>query len=316
MARGSILITGGLGFVGQAIMQRLTNEGCGVRVLDNLSNSCVSADQAKLAGAEVKIGDVCNLQDCIEATEGINSVIHLAAQTGVLPSVKEPAKDLEINGFGTLNMLMACRQKNIETFVLASSNAVIGLADPPVHEEMMPVPQSPYGASKLLAESYCRTFSYLYGMRTHALRFSNIYGPGSVKKGSVVAKFMKDAIVNNTLTIFGNGNQTRDFLYIEDLIDAILTSLDLQDGGGVFCLGSGCPTTIETLAQIIQELYCSWSGKPLLIKYESPRRGEIEKNFSSITKARVTLKFRPKKHLKAGLKETWQWFTENSKAIT
>ena len=311
MTDKTILITGGLGFIGQALFARLLETGHNVRILDNLSNASTTADDATAAGVNVRVGDIRDRSACDDAVDGVDGVIHLAAQTSVLPSVEAPEIDLELNGFGTLNILSACNAAGVRRVVCASSNAVVGLVEPPIHELMMPAPVSPYGATKLLAESYCRTFSEIHGMHANALRFANIYGPRSKKKGRVVAKFIKDAFAGQPLTIYGGGNQTRDFLYIDDLIDGVLACLEMPRGGDVICLGSGKPATVHELAIAIQGLYFEWCGNELVIDFQPARAGEIERNYTDPTKARDILNFQANTHLDEGLRKTWEWFTKN-----
>lgn len=240
----SILITGGAGFIGVNLVLALMPTGAKLRVLDNLS-----AGQARdLRGlpVELQVGDICNPQDVDRAMREVNLVVHLAAHTGVRESLTDPETGMKINVGGTLQLLQSAVHYGIERFVFASTGgAIVGEALPPIHEEMPPRPLSPYGASKLAGEGYCSAFWGSYGLRTVVLRFSNIYGPFSYHKGSVVAKFFRQLRAGGRLTIYGDGGQTRDFLYVDDLCHAIATALhaDLPFGEAIQ-LGSGRETSI------------------------------------------------------------------------
>lgn len=171
---------------------------------------------------ELIVGDILDFDLVMKMTQNVDVIVHLAANTGVGPSVEDPKKDMESNVIGTFNMLEAARHNGLKRFVFASSGAPVGECDPPIHEELAPHPVSPYGASKLAGEGYCSSYYRTFGIETIALRFGNVYGPGSTHKNSVVAKFIKQAMQGETLEIYGDGNQTRDFIYIDDLITAIL----------------------------------------------------------------------------------------------
>ena len=149
----------------------------------------------------------------MKVAKGIDTIIHLAANTGVGPSIEKPQVDMSVNIIGTFNYLEASRVNKISKFIFASSGAPIGEVEPPIHEEIPPHPLSPYGASKLAGEGYCSAYKNTFGIETVVLRFGNVYGPGSINKSSVVAKFIRKAINGDILEIYGDGMQTRDFIY-------------------------------------------------------------------------------------------------------
>ena len=164
--------------------------------------------------------------------EGIDVVIHLAANTKITKSLKKPMYDFNVNLKGTLNLLEASNLNKVKRFVFASSAAIGGEIKPPINEKIIPKPISPYGASKLGGEAYCSTFFQTYDLETVILRFGNVYGPGSLKKTSVVAKFIRNMLANEEIFIFGDGNQTRDYIYIDDIVKAILKAASIPNVGG------------------------------------------------------------------------------------
>jgi len=181
---------------------------------------------------ELVVGDVTEKSLALNVCKGADAVVHLAASTGVIPSVEDPEQDFASNVVGTFNYLEAARLNGIGRFVFASSGAPLGEQVPPVHEEMVPHPISPYGAGKLCGEAYCSAYHGSFGLETVVLRFGNVYGPHSKHKGSVVAKFIRHIMASEPLPIYGDGNQTRDFIYVEDLTEAILLALNRADVGG------------------------------------------------------------------------------------
>ena len=230
------LITGGCGFIGVNLVDKLLQKipQINIRILDNLSvgtredlkEVCeyheISSHDIKGSpkGVELLVGDIRNYEVCLKACEGIQVVVHLAASTGVPQSIENPRRDMEMNVIGTFNMLEASRHQGVEKFIFASSGAPLGEVEPPIHEEIAPKPVSPYGASKLAGEAYCSAYYRTFGLKTIVLRFGNVYGPRSKHKSSVIAKFFKRALAGEPLEIYGDGNQTHDFIYIDDLLQA------------------------------------------------------------------------------------------------
>ena len=188
----------------------------------------------------------------------------------------------------------------------STGGAILGEAPAPVHEEMVAMPLAPYGASKLAMEGYLSAFSGAYGVQGCALRFSNIYGPRSYNKGSVVAHFYKQMLAGNPLPVYGDGSQARDFLFIGDLVEGIRCAMEI-DATGVFQLGSGRPTTVNQLLDII----CDVTGQSPEVRYEDFRAGELHTTWCDITKARNYLDFAPDTPLADGMRQTWEWFNSN-----
>ncbi|MDH4028330.1 MAG: GDP-mannose 4,6-dehydratase [Nitrospirota bacterium] len=315
------LITGGCGFIGSSLIDHLLRNDpkTMIRVLDNLSvgtegdllevTSAIEKDLGvEPLKTELVEGDIRDYNSCLESCEGIDIIVHLAANTGVAPSVEKPRYDMEANVVGTFNMLEAARQSGVKKFIFASSGAPIGEVEPPIHEEKVPRPVSPYGASKLAGEGYCSAFFRTFGINTIALRFGNVYGPVSKHKNSVVAKFLKQAFAGEPLEIYGDGSQTRDFIYIDDLIQAIMLSAKADVGGEVFQIATYKETTVSEIAEKIKVIMEKGTGKKVTIVYGEERLGDVKRNFSDISKARKILGFSPDIDLDKGLQNTFEYF--------
>ena len=300
----NVLVTGGAGFVGANLARHLLAHGYNLRILDNFS----TGRREHLAGLAVEIieGDILDPNAVAQAVQGVEAVVHLAAHTGVIPSIEHPEVDMRVNVVGTLNVLQACRDAGVRRFVFASSNAPMGQQAPPYHEGLVPRPLSPYGASKRAGEGYCSAFHGSYGLDTVVLRFTNVYGPYSSHKTSVVAQFIRRLKNGQPRIIYGDGQQTRDFFYTDDLSQAVRLALEADGiGGGLFQLGSGIETSVEALSTMLLEL----SGRTDLgVEYAPPRPGEVLRNYSDLSHARAVLGYGPRVSLAEGLERTWRWF--------
>lgn len=324
--RASWLITGGCGFIGVNLIDHLLKNipGIRIRILDNLSvgskdnllevASFTQKEANSIAdrptGVELVVGDITDYDTCLSCCRGINVVVHLAANTGVAPSVDYPRQDMKANVIGTFNMLEASRHSGVEKFIFASSGASLGEVEPPIDEEKVARPVSPYGASKLAGEGYCSAYFRTFGLKTISLRFGNVYGPRSKNKESVVAKFIKKALSGEVLEIYGDGEQTRDFIYIDDLVQAIMLSAKADIGGEVFQIATHNETTINELVKIISMLVNESVDKETRVKHVSARPGDVKRNFSDISKARKLLGYKPAFDLDAGLRITFEYFAQ------
>jgi len=319
------LITGGCGFLGIALIKKLLQDPANnIRVLDNLSvgtkedlalvsdyheqnKECLNWDVEE--NVALVVGDILDEQLALLVANGADVIVHFAANTGVGPSVENPRLDMALNVVGTFNYLEAARIYNVPRFVFASSGAPAGEVEPPIHEELPPHPVSPYGASKLAGEGYCSAYNKTFGIDTVMLRFGNVYGPGSLHKSSVVAKFIRQAMNGETLEIYGDGSQTRDFIYIDDLIHAVLRAADVPNvGGEAFQIATNKETTVGEMADlIVKELSDAGLNDIKLINSEK-RLGDVMRNYSDTSKARDFLGWTTKTNLKDGVKKTIEYF--------
>ncbi len=299
-----ISVTGGLGFIGTTLVTKLREElDAEVVILDNLSNP--SGDLEIGDRVSHLNGDIRDPDAIKDALEGSDAVVHLAAHTRVIESIEDPRINFDINVVGTFNILETMRSSGIQRFVGASTGgAILGEAEPPISEEMPAKPASPYGASKLAGEGYCWAYAQSYGLKAASLRFSNIYGPHSRHKSSVVAAFLKDILERGMVTVYGDGSQTRDYLFVEDLCDGIIASI--QHGvEGVYQLGFGKPTSVNELIAIIRKV----TGIKFDVDYQDFRAGEILHTYCNIEQARTRFGYNPATELADGVAKTWEWFS-------
>lgn len=317
----TILITGGCGFIGTSLIDRILKKypKVSIRILDNFSAgkpddlaevceySLYESSKA-FSGRVVLIeGDIRDIETAILTAKGVDTIVHLAANTGVGPSVENPRLDMDCNVIGTFNMLESARKNKVKKFIFASSGAPAGEVEPPIHEELPPHPVSPYGASKLAGEGYCSAYYRTFGINTVCLRFGNVFGPRSKKKSSVVAKFIRQALNGEICKIYGDGLQTRDFIFIDDLVSAVLKCIQKEVGGETFQIASGIEHTVDEVAGLIQRILAD-IGKEMKIVHDSPRKGDVKRNFSDTSKAEKVLGWKSHVNLKTGIETTVQYF--------
>jgi UDP-glucose 4-epimerase len=300
-----VLITGGAGFIGSNLVAELvTAGGYDVAVLDN--------ESAGRFGDIADFGVRCIRADLLDEAAlrdvlvGIDTVVHLAADTRVMESIADPSKNFRTNVIGSFGLLSLARDAGVRRIVNASTGgAILGEAPAPIHERIAARPLSPYGASKLAVEGYCSAFSGAYGMKAVSLRFSNIFGPRSYHKGSVVAHFFRLLLNGEPLTVYGDGSQVRDYLYVGDLVQGIRAAID-SDVLGAIQLASGRPTTLNELIGAMREVL--GTTVPVSVRHEPVRRGEVHTTWCDISLARQELGFSPSTSLVDGLAATWAWF--------
>lgn len=325
ITNSTILVTGGCGFIGTSLIRRLSTlyPSVGIRVLDSLLTG-TEEDLAAVGPVEegmargkpssdsiqLVVGDVRDAEIVQQAVSGCSAIVHLAANTGVGPSVEDPRLDMDVNVRGTFNVLEAARIERVGRMVFASSGAPAGEIEPPIHEEVAPHPVSPYGASKLAGEGYCSAYWRTFGVETVCLRFGNVYGPGSGHKSSVVAKFIREALSGETCKIYGDGRQTRDFIYINDLVDAIRLGLEKNVAGETFQIACGMERTVGEVAELIANTL-ERKGVGMRIEHEAARLGDVLRNYSDTRKAKNLLGWAPKVSLEEGIEQTVNAFLDS-----
>jgi UDP-glucose 4-epimerase len=298
------LVTGGAGFIGSSLVRLLLERGYAVRVYDDLS----SGSEAHLQGVDAELvrGDVRDVDALTTAAGGCDVVFHLAAGAGVIPSIEDPLANFDLNARGTVAALWAAHRAGAGRFVLSSSNAPLGAGAYPASEEKPIAPLSPYGASKAAGEAYCSAFHGAYGLAAVAVRFSNAYGPRSAHKSNVIPLFIRRLLAGEELVVYGDGTQTRDFVFVTDLARGLVLAAEGEDvGGEIFQLASGVETTLNRLVELLGEV----AGQAPRVRREPPRAGEIERNYSLVDKARERLGYAPEVELAEGLRRTYEWFT-------
>ncbi len=297
------LVTGGAGFIGSALDRLLLEQGYAVRIYDDLS----TGSREHLSGLDIEVveGDIRDLDRVTGAARGCDVVFHLAAGAGVVDSIENPLGNFDVNARGTLVALEAARQAGVSRLVFSSSNAPLGANAYPATEDKPMAPLSPYGAGKATGEAYCSAFHGAYGMDAVAVRFSNAFGPRSARKTNVIPLFIRLILAGEPVTVYGDGTQTRDFVFVTDLAQGLVKAAEADGAGGeVFQLASGVETSLRDLVALLGEV----SGREVNVRYEPPRAGEIERNYSLIDKARDRLGYAPQVPLADGVRQTWDWF--------
>ena len=302
-----ILVTGGAGFVGATLVRQLVANGYRVRVYDNLS----TGDEAHLAGVDAELvkGDIRDADALDSALAGMDAVVHLAAAGSVVGSIADPAGNFESNVVGTFRVLDAARRAGIGRTVQASTGgALIGDATPPVNEQSLPKPLSPYGASKLAGEGYAHAFAKTYGLRTVAVRFGNVYGPWCARKRGVLNVYFESLHNGAPLVIFGDGTASRDYVHVSDIAQALQLALEKDvPGGTVVHAASGVETPLTALADLCRQA----AGRPdHPIEYRPARPGEVGRNFATYDLAHKLLGYSPTVRREDGLPLLWQWFKD------
>jgi UDP-N-acetylglucosamine/UDP-N-acetyl-alpha-D-glucosaminouronate 4-epimerase len=307
------LVTGGAGFIGSHIAETLVERGDEVRVLDNLSTGKME-NLAGIGGRfEFIEGDIRDLAACRRAVEGVGTVFHEAALASVARSVEDPLLANAVNVTGTLNLLVAAQAAGVGSFVLASSSAVYGddLTMPKVEgREGRPV--SPYGANKLFGEKYAQTFHVLHGLKTVSLRYFNVFGPRqdpTSEYSAVIPLFVTKVLRGERPTIFGDGEQSRDFIHVDDVVRANLMAAESKAAAGqAFNVACGVGTSVNGLLAAINEVL----GAAVEARYAPPRPGDILHSAADISKARRLMGFTPGLSFRDGLRATIDWYKKRS----
>jgi nucleoside-diphosphate-sugar epimerase len=303
------LVTGGAGFIGSHTIEESVRRGHDVVALDDLS----TGKAANLAQVRTKIkfiqGSVTNLDAVRESCRGVDCVIHLAAQTSVPRSVKDPIETNLINANGTVNVLVAARDAKVKRVVFACSCAVYGKTSAlPIRESVPLAPISPYGVSKQMGEAYGRVFQEMYGLEFVSLRYFNVFGsrqdPGSPYSG-VLSVFNAALLSGTQPTVYGDGEQSRDFVYVENVAQANLLAAEAKDAPGLAInIGTGNRHTLNQTIALLEKI----TGRLARAKYAAPREGDIRDSQAEISLAQKALGYQPRVGFEEGLKRTWEWF--------
>lgn len=311
------LVTGGGGFIGSHLARRLLREGYDVRVLDNFATGRRENLLDIHDDIELVEGDIQSYERVHTAMRGCHVVAHLAALPSVPRSVQDPLTSNATNVTGTLNVLLAARDADIGKVVYASSSSVYG-ANPelPKREEMAALPISPYAVAKHAGESYCRAFHQVFGLETVSVRYFNVFGPGQdplSQYAAVIPNFITALLANKAPVIFGNGEQSRDFTYIDNVVEGTFRALTKAGHGGkVFNIAMGGRVTLNQLFAILREMV----GVDVEPRYEPGRPGDVPHSEASIDRARADLGFEPIVSTEDGLRETLAWFEQRAVETT
>lgn len=304
------LVTGGAGFIGSNIVDELLRRGQDVTVLDDFS----SGKKENLADSINKIrlvrGDICDLETAREACEGANYVLHLAARTSVPRSVKDPIETNRVNIDGALNVFVAARDAKVRRVVYAASSSAYGETPTLPKVETMPSePISPYGVTKLVGEMYAQVFGRVYGLENASIRYFNVFGPRqdpTSQYSGVLSRFMLAVIEGSSPVVYGDGEQSRDFTYVDNVVDVSLRACEAPGASGkVFNGGTGLRITLNEVLKLLEKV----SGKSIRAKYDPPRTGDILHSQADINLAREVLSYRPLVDFEEGLRRTWKWYS-------
>jgi nucleoside-diphosphate-sugar epimerase len=307
------LVTGGAGFIGSHIVHELVEHGEKVKVVDNFSTGYRRNISDILDKVELIEADIRDLESMRRAVEGVDFVLHHAALGSVPRSVSEPVASNEVNVTGTLNLLVAARDVGVKRFIYAASSSAYG--DTPVlpkREDMNPHPLSPYAVSKLMGEHYCKVFYLVYGLETVSLRYFNVFGPRqdpSSQYSAAIPKFITAMLKDEPVTIYGDGEQSRDFTYVKNVVNANLLACKSSDAAGeVINIACGGMFSLNQLISVMEE---ELSIKARRV-YTRPRAGDVMHSRADITKAKALLGYEPIVTFDKGLKKTVEWFANGN----
>lgn len=299
------LVTGGAGFIGSSLVRALVERGVAVRVLDDFSSGSRDRLRGLEGSVEIIEGDIRDAAACGDACRDVEIVFHLAALLSVPRSIADPLHSDAVNTGGTLRMLLAARASGARRFVFSSSSAVYGDTTViPTPERVLAEPASPYGVQKLAGEHYCRIFTRLYGLETVSLRYFNVYGPGQDAQSeyaAVIPKFLARLRAGQPPIVFGDGEQTRDFCHVADVVAANLQAAETTNNealGGVLNVAGGAGASLNDLLRLLGAV----TGVDLPAVHEAERPGDIRHSVADITRARETLGFSPAVSLEEGLR--------------
>jgi len=299
-----ILVTGGAGFIGSNLAEELSKKH-EVVIIDDLSTGRV--ENVEYLDAELVQGSITDPDMLKENFRGVDYVFHQAALPSVQRSIEDPVLTNEVNICGTLNVLVAARDADVKKVIYASSSSVYGdTPELPKREDMKPDPKSPYAVAKLAGEYYCRVFNEIYGLKTVALRYFNVYGPRqdpSSDYAAVIPKFANRVLAGEPPIIYGDGEQTRDFTFVRDVVQANVLAIE-SDATGVFNVAAGQRISVNDLAGMIMEII----GNRVDCVHEEPRAGDVRDSLGDISRAHAGFEYTPRYGMEDGLKEAIRWF--------
>jgi len=299
------LVTGGAGFIGSHIVKRLVDDGAEVRVVDNLSTGEARRLEPLRSAIQFVKGDLAEEVIAREVVDGVDFVLHQAAVPSVQRSVADPVATNRANVTATINLLEACRKVQIRRIVFAASSSAYGDTEVlPKHEDMPPNPLSPYALQKLVGERYCKLYHDLYGVETVCLRYFNVFGPQQdphSEYSAVIPKFITRLLANQPITIHGDGEQSRDFTFIDNVVEANLLALKAPNAAGTMCnIGCGERITLNRLVTLLEQQL----GINAQVIHAAPKAGDVRHSLADIERAKAILHYQPKITVEEGLRRT------------
>ncbi|MGH7827502.1 MAG: SDR family oxidoreductase [Candidatus Binatia bacterium] len=306
-----ILVTGGAGFIGYHIVRRLLEDGNRLRVIDNLSTGKEDRIDDLRASMEFVQADLADPVVSDDVVRGMDYVVHQAAVPSVQRSIEDPVGTNRSNITATVNLLESCRKHRIRRLVYAASSSAYGDTEVlPKTEDMTPTPLSPYALQKLVGEHYCKLYTSLFGLETVSLRYFNVFGPSQDPRSeysAVIPMFVGRLLSGQSLRVYGDGEQSRDFTYVENVVQANVLALRAAHAAGkVFNVGCGSRITLNQLIRFIERIL----GVRAVVEYVAPRSGDVRHSLADINMAREVLGYEPRVMVREGLKRTVEWFRE------
>ena len=304
------LVTGGAGFIGSHVVDELVRRAQDVVVLDDLSTGQEANIEGVRRKIDFRVGTITDLKDVQSACRGVDYVIHLAARASVPKSVKDPIETNHVNIDGTLNVLVAARDAGARRFVYAASSSAYGeTPQQPKIESMAPVPISPYGVTKYVGELYAQVFGRVYGLENASIRYFNVFGPRqdpTSQYSGVLSRFMLAILRNEPPVIYGDGEQSRDFTYVANVVDETLRACEAEGASGkVFNGGTGARITLNQVINLLAKI----TAREIRPAYEPARVGDIRDSQAEISLARKVLGYEPEMFFEEGLRRTWEWYS-------